>query len=144
MEERDAPGSRASFRGPRLGGQASGPAVAAGAGEAHPGAGLGAGSPHEVDGAGLGALERILRMTADTTTTAPEPVNADPAIIESMRTVLLLEHFDVVTTHGASRRILPWRRRLLGGGWVGASGGWEGPDSAALLRTDGSPGGRRA
>lgn len=62
-------------------------------------------------------------MTADTTSTAAELVNADPAIIESMRAVLLLEHFDVVTTHGASRSILPWRRRLLGRGWVGAPGG---------------------
>jgi hypothetical protein len=77
---------------------------------------LDAASLREIDCAGFGALARILRMTTDTTSTAPELVNADPAIIESMRAVLLLEHFNVVTTYGVRRNLLPWRRPLLGRG----------------------------
>jgi anti-anti-sigma factor len=48
-----------------------------------------------VDSAGLGALARVMRMCLDATGTHPQLVGAGPEVRDSMRSVLLLRHFDV-------------------------------------------------
>lgn len=48
-----------------------------------------------VDSAGLGALARVLRMCIDATGAPPQLANAGDEVRESLRAVLLLQHFDL-------------------------------------------------
>jgi ABC-type transporter Mla MlaB component len=59
---------------------------------------LDAAALREIDSAGLGALARVLRESIDATSAPPELVNARVEIIESMRAVRLLRHFDLRTS----------------------------------------------
>ena len=56
---------------------------------------LDAAALREIDSAGLGALARVLRESVDATRSPPQLVNARVEIIESMRAVGLLRHFDL-------------------------------------------------
>lgn len=56
---------------------------------------LDAAALREIDSAGLGALARVLRKSIEATSNPPQLVNARVEIIESMRAVQLLQHFDL-------------------------------------------------
>ncbi|HEX6371385.1 MAG TPA: hypothetical protein VF006_20880 [Longimicrobium sp.] len=73
---------------------------------------LDAAALREIDSAGLGALARVLRESIEATSNPPQLVNARVEIIESMRAVRLLQHFDLRAPEEA-RWTIRLRRRGL-------------------------------